>query len=93
MRARIYLPAKTAMQSGAARTRAWVLEYMPEQPLYLDPLMKWTGARDMRRQVKLFFATDKEAQDYACLHHIPYRLYKPQTAAFKPKSYADNFSR
>ena len=30
MLARIYKPAKTAMQSGKARTKEWVLDYEPE---------------------------------------------------------------
>ncbi len=30
MRARIYQPAKTAMQSGRALTKRWLLEYEPE---------------------------------------------------------------
>ncbi|HWK40101.1 MAG TPA: NADH dehydrogenase ubiquinone Fe-S protein 4, partial [Hyphomicrobium sp.] len=29
MVARIFKPAKTAMQSGEARTKDWVLEYAP----------------------------------------------------------------
>ena len=29
MRARIYQPAKTAMQSGTAKTTGWVLEFAP----------------------------------------------------------------
>ena len=32
MIARIYKPARTAMQSGTAKTKEWVLEYEPEQP-------------------------------------------------------------
>ena len=30
MRARIYQPAKTAMQSGTAKTKTWLLEYEPD---------------------------------------------------------------
>lgn len=30
MFAKIYRPAKTAMQSGRAKTQNWVLEFMPE---------------------------------------------------------------
>ncbi len=30
MPARIYKPARTAMQSGKARTKQWLLEYEPE---------------------------------------------------------------
>ena len=29
MRARIYQPARTAMQSGTAKTHTWVLEFAP----------------------------------------------------------------
>ena len=31
MTARIYKPAKTAMQSGQAKTHDWVLDYEPEE--------------------------------------------------------------
>jgi hypothetical protein len=48
LRARIYLPARTAMQSGKALTKRWVLAYEPEQPKELEPLMGWTSSADMR---------------------------------------------
>jgi len=48
MAARIYKPAQTAMQSGPARTKEWVLEYEPEVPREIDPLMGWTSSRDMK---------------------------------------------
>jgi hypothetical protein len=32
MTARIFKPAKNAMQSGRAKTREWQLDYEPEQP-------------------------------------------------------------
>ncbi len=32
MSARIYSPARTAMQSGKAKTGRWVLEFEPEEP-------------------------------------------------------------
>ena len=55
--ARIYKPAKTAMQSGAAKTKEWVLDYEPEQPREIEPLMGWTSSGDMRQQVRLRFDT------------------------------------
>ena len=55
MRARIYRPAKNAMQSGKARTKQWLLEYEPESPRTIDPLMGWTSSRDMRQQLQLEF--------------------------------------
>ena len=50
MRARIYKPAKNAMQSGRARTKLWQLEYEPESRRTPDPLMGWTSSDDMRQQ-------------------------------------------
>ena len=55
MRARIYQPARTAMQSGTAKTEQWMLVYEPEAPLTVEPLMGYTSSGDMRRQIKLFF--------------------------------------
>ena len=61
MVARIYKPAQTAMQSGPARTKEWVLEYEPEAPREIDPLMGWTSSRDMNAQIRLSFETKEEA--------------------------------
>ena len=91
MRARIYKPARTAMQSGKALTKRWVLEYEPESPLELDPLMGWTSSSDMRSQVILEFDTSREAIDFAEKHEIPYQVFEPHPPNVRPKSYADNF--
>jgi hypothetical protein len=69
--ARIYKPARTAMQSGKARTREWVLDYEPEEPREIEPLMGWTASGDMRQQVRLRFNAAEEAIAY-CERHIPY---------------------
>ncbi len=74
MAARIYKPAKTAMQSGPARTKDWVLEYEPEAPREIDPLMGWTSSRDMKSQLRLAFETKEEAIAYAERNGIAYRL-------------------
>lgn len=63
--ARIYKPAKNAMQSGKARTKKWVLEFEPAEAKALDPLMGWAGSGDMRAQVKVRFDTAEAAQAYA----------------------------
>lgn len=91
MIARIYKPTQTAMQSGAARTKDWVLEYEPEAPHEIDPLMGWTSSRDMRSQVQLHFATKEEAIAYAERSGIAYRLVEPKPRAAVRKSYSDNF--
>jgi len=91
MQVRIYQPAKTAMQSGRAQTRQWVLEFPPAAPRFADPLMGWTGSTDTQRQVKLKFDTKEEAIAYAEKHGLAYLVEEPQQRALQPKAYADNF--
>lgn len=91
MRARIYQPAKNAMQSGKARTHVWLLEYEPESAKAPDPLMGWTSSRDMRQQVSLEFDTKDEAVAYAEKNGIAFQVFEPHHAAPKAKSYSDNF--
>ena len=90
MRARIYQPTKTAMQSGRAKTHAWVLEYEPTGGR-LDPLMGWSGAGDTRGQLHLAFETVDDAIAYAAKHGIEYNLQQPKQRTLRPKAYADNF--
>ena len=89
--ARIYRPTKTAMQSGLAQTRKWVLEYEPATPRRPDPLMGWTSAEDTLNQVQLRFRTLDEAVAFAAKHGLDYTVIAPHQSAEKPKSYADNF--
>ena len=64
MTARIYQPARSAMQSVQSKDD-WLLEYEPEKPREIEPLMGWTSSADMRSQVKLRFDTKEEAIAYA----------------------------
>ncbi|HEY1837060.1 MAG: ETC complex I subunit [Rhizomicrobium sp.] len=91
MRARIYKPAKNAMQSGRAGTKLWRLEFEPESARAPDPLMGWTSSHDMRQQVELEFDTREEAIAYAQKNGIPFQLFEPHAPKPRPKSYADNF--
>ena len=91
MEARIYQPAKTAMQSGQGNTKGWVLEFEPEEKKLTEPLMGWTSSGDMRGQVRLRFATRDEAVSFAERHAIPYAVREPKKRRIRPKSYADNF--
>jgi hypothetical protein len=90
MTARIYKPARTATQSGQAKDN-WVLEFEPESPRQIEPLMGWTASGDMKSQVKLKFDTQEEAIAYATRHGIAYRLELPKPSARKILSYSDNF--
>ena len=76
MLARIYRPAKTAMQSGKANSRRWRLEFEPASARTIDPLMGWTSSADMNGQVRLEFDSQEEAVAYAERHGIPFRLHE-----------------
>ena len=89
--ARVYKPAKTAMQSGRAKTHAWVLEFEPGAAKRPDALMGWAGSTDTSGQVQLRFATQEEALAYARHHGIAVELGVPQASRIRPKAYADNF--
>ncbi len=89
---RIYKPAKTAMQSGRANTKRWLLEHDPVDAQEADPLMGWAGSADTDRQVKLWFASKDEAVTFAALKGFVARVEEPNERTIRPKSYADNFT-
>ncbi|HBF60365.1 MAG TPA: hypothetical protein DDW48_02630 [Methyloceanibacter sp.] len=91
MLARIYKPAQNVMQQGKGATRDWVLEYLPDEPRLIEPLMGWTSSSDTKRQVRLSFATKDEAIAYAKENGIAFRLEEPPISKIRPKSYAENF--
>jgi hypothetical protein len=88
---RIFQPPKTAMQSGRAYTKGWVLVFEPADASQVEPLMGWISSRDTRRQVKLHFETREEALAYAERNGFRVELEEPHAPRFRAKSYADNF--
>ncbi len=91
MPARIYKPAKTAMQSGTSRTEEWVLQPEPAAAREIDPLMGYTSSGDTAQQVLLSFATKDEAIAYAERNGIAYSVSEPQVRKPIRKSYGENF--
>ena len=91
MSARIYKPARTAMQSGAANTKSWLLVFEPAHARVAEPLMGWTSSTDMLGQVKLWFDTKDEAVAYAKREGIPFRVEEPHEPKRRTISYSDNF--
>ncbi|WP_439528602.1 ETC complex I subunit [Pannonibacter sp.] len=91
MVARIYRPAKTAMQSGKGKTQRWVLEYEPEVARTVEPLMGYTSSSDMKQQVRLYFETVEEAEACASRLGVAYRVEKPKDRIVRGASYSDNF--
>ena len=92
MIARIFRPAKTAMQSGKARTQDWVLEFAPASARVSDPLMGWTLTDDTSAQVRLSFESRDEAVAYAQKHGLAFQVTEPTAPRRILKAYADNFS-
>ena len=92
MLARIYKPAKTAMQSGKAKSKDWLLTFEPESARLPDPLMGWAQSADANGQVQLSFETREEAVAYAQAHGIAFQLLEPRPVKRVIKAYADNFT-
>ncbi|HET9161079.1 MAG TPA: ETC complex I subunit [Caulobacteraceae bacterium] len=92
MLARIYRPAKNAMQSGKAKTKDWVLEFEPASARRPDPLVGWTQSTDMNGQVVIAFDTQEEAVAYAQNHGIAFQVTEAKTPKPIIKAYADNFA-
>ncbi|MFT6224797.1 MAG: NADH dehydrogenase [Paracoccaceae bacterium] len=94
MRAHIFQPAKTAMQSGTGKSRHWVLDYVPQTAREVDPLMGWTSSDDMQSQVRLTFETKQAAIEYARAKELDFTVTEPKVRKpnVRPGGYADNFS-
>jgi|TARA_B000000475_G_C15908737_1_gene411661 NADH dehydrogenase len=94
MRARIYKPSKTAMSSGLAKTKSWVLEFIQETTSEIDPLMGWTSSGDTQSQVTLKFESKQAAIDYAREHGIDAQISEPKQRKFNIRSggYGENFA-
>ncbi|QFT58781.1 hypothetical protein FIU94_08080 [Sulfitobacter sp. THAF37] len=94
MRARIYKPARTAMSSGMAKTKVWLLEFAPSEAREVDPLMGWTSSSDTQTQVRLRFETREEAVEYAREHGIDAQVQEPQSRKpnLRAGGYGENFA-
>ncbi len=94
MRARIYQPAKTAMSSGTAKTKSWVLEFAQTSAREVDPLMGWTSSSDTQTQVKMSFDTKEAAIDYAAANGIEVSVQDPKKRGVNIRAggYGENFA-
>ena len=89
-KAKIYIPSKTAMQSGRGKLRTWVLEFDTKDPS-INPLMGWETSTDTLEEVILKFSTKDQAIEYAEKNNISFKVIEPKKQEFVIKSYADNF--
>jgi hypothetical protein len=91
MKAKIYKPAKTAMQSGSIAKDYWLLEFLPQTQKYVEPLMGWVGSTDTQQQLRIKFPTRDKAIAYAQSKSYEFEVIEPKPRKFIKKSYADNF--
>ena len=89
-KAKIYKPAKTAMQSGKRNTKNWLLEF-DTLNTGINPLMGCETSKDTMSEVKLQFSTKEQAVNYAKKNNIIYYIVEPQKRKIIKKSYSDNF--
>ena len=91
MKAKIYKPAKTAMQSGRAKYNQWVLKFLDQKNPLKDTMMGWNGGSSTVSQIELKFSTKEEAVSYAQVNNIDYEVLETSERKVITKSYADNF--
>ena len=90
-KAKIYIPSKTATQSGLGKEDKWILEF-DSKDTTTNPLMGWESSNDTMGEIKLEFSTKDKAIEYAKNNNIIYKVIEPNKKRFVIKSYAENFT-
>ena len=91
IKALIYKPQKSPMQSGKKNTNYWVLEISDKGTYEIDPLTGWKGMLDSTGLITLKFNNKGDAIFYADKNGIDYEIVEDTKKKVKIKSYADNF--
>ena len=91
-RAKIYIPTKTATQSGRGKQKTWVLEFETKDP-HTNSLMGWESSSDTLKEVKLKFSSKEKAVDYASANNIEFLVVEPKKKTFVIKPYEENFTK
>ena len=90
-KAKIYIPSKTATQSGLGKEDRWILEFDTKDTT-TNPLMGWESSSDTLGEIKMEFTTKEKAIEYAKNNDIIYKVIEPNKKRFVIKSYAENFT-
>ena len=90
-KAKIYIPSKTATQSGLGKEDVWILEF-ESKDTSVSTLMGWESSNDTLGEVRLEFSTKEKAVEYAKNNNIIYKLIEPNKKKIVIKSYAENFT-
>ena len=76
-KAKIYIPAKTAMQSGRGKLKKWILEFKTKDTSP-NPLMGWESSTDTLDEIILKFSSKEKAIEYAKANNISYTVIEPK---------------
>lgn len=83
--------AKSATQSGLAKTKSWEIKFPCDHTKYNYKLMNWSGSKDTLEQLNLNFPTKESAIHFAESRGFDYKVVEPQVKLVRKKSYSDNF--
>ena len=76
-KAKIYIPTKTAMQSGRAKQKKWILEF-ESKDTQINHLMGWESSTDTMGEIVLKFPSKEKAVEYAEKNKISYKIIEPK---------------
>ena len=74
-KAKIYIPTKTALQSGKGKIKNWILKFKTKDTK-TNPLMGWESGEDTLKEVILEFSSKEKAIKYAKSNNIDYEIVK-----------------
>ncbi|CAH1254840.1 NDUFS4 [Branchiostoma lanceolatum] len=92
-KARIYVPARNAMQSGSAGTRQWKIEFNTTER-WENPLMGWGSSADplSNLAVTMSFDSKEDAMAYCDRNGWSWEVEEKREPRMQAKSYGANFS-
>lgn len=91
--AKIYRPAKKAMQSGPSGRSNWLVEVIPNTPNTPEQLMGWTTGEDTMKQISLRFETRESALDYINKRGWLPIFVPEQNKKIRPQNYSSKFMK
>ncbi|XP_030636720.1 NADH dehydrogenase [ubiquinone] iron-sulfur protein 4, mitochondrial [Chanos chanos] len=88
---RIFVPARTAMQSGVKNTQKWKMDFDTRER-WENPLMGWASTADPLSNMVLTFGSKEDAIAFAEKNGWSYDITEKRTPKPTVKSYGANFS-
>ena len=89
----IFKPSKSAMQSGLMNTKKWCLSNCNIDEIYVSSKFGWIGSTNPEQQIKLFFDSMEDAENFAKKNSYDFEIIKPKKRKILKKSYSENFTR